>query len=147
MTRKLLVVLCAMAIACGKKEEDKTTVTSAPVTPPATEPTIALAPPPPTTPAAPTEAPIEVSPEMQGFLRMLDGSDGSTRKALARYASRANVRNDLGMYALRDPKVTKSETIGVMQCYTFDATAGSTRHVTRVCWDSAGKIAQITDMP
>ncbi len=82
---------------------------------------------------------------MTSFLAMLDGTDHAAGKALAKYGSRANVKNDLGIYALRDPKVTKRDAIGAMQCYTFESMAGTTPHVTRACWDSSGKIAQIRD--
>jgi hypothetical protein len=145
MKRTFIVLLCGLALACGKKhEDDKTTITSAPIAPapmPLPMPTLA-----PTTPPAPPPPPeVEVSPEMKSFLSMLDGSDRSAARALAKYGSRANTKNALGMYSLRDPKVTKSETIGAMQCYTFEATAGAIAHVTRTCWDSSGKIAQIND--
>jgi hypothetical protein len=146
MKRTLIVLLCGLALACGKKKQDdtdKTTITSAPVEPtPMPMPTLAPA---PVAEAPPPPPEIEVSPEMKGFLSMLDGSDKSTAQALARYGSRANVKSSLGMYSLRDPKVTKSETIGAMQCYTFESKAGAIPHTTRTCWDSAGKIAQITD--
>jgi len=76
---------------------------------------------------------------------MLDGSDGSTKKALKKYGGKAVQANALGMYALKDAKVTKSEKLGTLQCYGVESTAGTSKHASRFCWDTSGKIAQITD--
>lgn len=145
MKRTIIILLlaCAAAFACSKKNEDeKTVVTSETIAPtPTPVPTLEPTPPPPE--VVPEE--IRLSPEMTGFLAVLDGSDRAAGKALGRYGSRATKKNDLGMYALKDPKVTKSETIGAMQCYTFESMAGAVKHVTRACWDGSGKVAQITD--
>lgn len=142
--RIALVMITALALtACSKNEEKGTSTTTSAMAP---------TPPAPTTAATATQAPMasaapapEVSPEMKGFLAMLDGSNGGAKKALQKYGSKAVQSNDVGMYSLKDPKVTKSEKVGVMQCYTFEAAAGATKHETRTCWDSTGKIAQVTD--
>ena len=127
-------------VGCSKKDETPTTTSaSAPAAPSAPAPT-AVAPPPV---AAPAE--VETTADMKAFMTMLDGTEGATRKALNNYGSKATQTNDLGMYSLKTPKVTKAEKLGALQCYTMESSAGVTKHTTRTCWDSSGKIAQITD--
>jgi len=137
-----LLVMCGLSLtACSKKEESKPTTTTATSAsaPPAPPPE----PPPPPPPAAPAE--IETSPEMKEFLSLLDGATGSTKKALKKFGGKAVQTNGIGAYALKDPKVTKTEKLGTLQCYAVESTAGTTKHASRFCWDSSGKIAQITD--
>jgi hypothetical protein len=142
MRSLVIAVLLAGAslAACSKKDEATTTTSSTAVAAP---PAPVVVPPPPPT-AAPA-ADIETTPEMKAFMAMLDGTDGAAGKALKKYGSKTTQTNDLGMYALKNPKVTKSEKLGVMQCYTFESSAGVMKHTSRTCWDSTGKIAQITD--
>lgn len=140
-----LVLLCiltaGLATACSKKETPSpTTTTSATATASAAPTTTASA-----TPAATAAPAVDVSPQMKSFMDMLDGSDGSAGKALKKYGEPSVQKNDVGMYSLKNPKVTKSERVGVMQCYTMESEAGVMHHETRVCWDTKGKIAQITD--
>lgn len=133
----------ALATACSKKETPSpTTTTSATATASAAPTTTASATPAATTAAAPA---VEVSPQMKSFMDMLDGSDGSAGKALKKFGEPSVQKNDVGMYSLKNPKVTKAERVGVMQCYTMESEAGVMHHETRVCWDTKGKIAQITD--
>jgi hypothetical protein len=135
----MLSLAGALALsACSKKEENKTTTTSSSATVEAPAPTPTPAP----TPSAAPE--IETSAEMKGFMAMLDGSDASAGKALKKYGAKS-LKSDLDMYSLKDPKVTKSEKLGVMQCYTMSSVAGIVKHTTRLCWDTSGKIAQVTD--
>ncbi|MEO6420709.1 MAG: hypothetical protein ABIP39_14955 [Polyangiaceae bacterium] len=135
-----IILSCGLALAACSKTEDKpsttTTTTSAvPAAVPAP-----VAPPVEATPAA-----VETSADMKAFMAMLDGGDASAGKALKKYGAKAMQGNDLGMYTLKNPKVTKAEKVGVMQCYTMESTAGVMKHTSRLCWDTAGKIAQITD--
>lgn len=135
----LCLLLAASLFACSKKDDPTptTTTTSATATATTTAPATASA-----TAAA---APVETSAEMKDFMSMLDGSDGGTGKALKKHAVASMQGNDLGMYKLKNPKVTKAEKLGVMQCYVMESEAGVMKHETKVCWDSKGKIAQITD--
>lgn len=136
----IAVLVAGISLAgCSKKDETTTTTTSssAVVAPP-----VPVVVPPPPPPAAPD---IEATPEMKAFLAMLDGTDGAAGKALKKYGSKTTQTNDLGMYSLKNPKIIKSEKLGVMQCYTFESSAGVMKHTSRTCWDSTGKIAQITD--
>jgi len=134
-----LLLMCGLSLSgCSKKEEPKPVTATSASAPPAPTPEPPPAPPPP--PAEP-----ETSPEMKDFLSMLDGSNGDVKKALKKYGGKTTQNNAIGMYAFKDPKVTKSEKLGTMQCYSVESTAGTAKHATRFCWDSAGKIAQITD--
>ncbi len=81
---------------------------------------------------------------MKAFMGMLDGKDASG-KALKKYGIKNLKDHDLGMYTLQDPKVTKSETVGALQCYTMTTAAGMMKHTSRPCWNAAGKIAELTD--
>lgn len=88
---------------------------------------------------------VDVSPEMKGFMAMLDGKDGSASKALKKYAVPAKQNDDLGMYTLREPQVTGTEKQGGNTCYTMTSKAGMMDHTTKVCWNAKGKIAEISD--
>jgi hypothetical protein len=132
-------------VACSKKSDETTTTTSATT---ATATTAATA----NTPVvAATAAPaaagaVEASADMKAFMAMLDGKDDSAGKALKKYgATPAIQKDDLGMYTLKNAKVTKSEKVGALQCYTMESQAGMMEHTTETCWDAKGKIAKITD--
>jgi hypothetical protein len=88
---------------------------------------------------------VPTSPQMTAFMAMLDGGDTSASKALKKFGGKAVQGDDLGMYSLKDPKVTKSETVGALQCYTMESSAGVMTHITQLCWDAKGKIAKISD--
>jgi hypothetical protein len=138
MTGLTLVALAA----CSKSDEKKTTTT--------TGATTTLAPlgntaEPAATVAAARAGSVEASAEMKGFMAMLDGKDDSAGKALKKYGSKAVQGDDLGMYTLKDPKVTHAEKVGDQQCYTMESTAGMMEHTTVTCWDAKGKISKITD--
>jgi hypothetical protein len=146
--RNALLILglsAASLLACSKKQEATPTTTTTSATPAIASPATATATVTATTSTTAAAPDIDVSPEMKGFMSMLDGSDGSAGKALKKYGAPSVQKNDLGMYSLKNPKVTKSEKLGVMQCYTMESEAGIMKHETKVCWDSKGKIAQITD--
>ena len=137
----LCVLLAASLLACSKKDDPTptTTTTSATAAPTASAPATAIA------SATAAAAPVDVSPEMKDFMSMLDGTDGAAKKALKKHAVASKQGDDLGMFMLKNPKVTKSEKLGVMQCYTMESEAGVMKHETKICWESKGKIAQITD--
>jgi hypothetical protein len=48
------------------------------------------------------------------------------------------------MFALKDPRLTKSETLGDFRCYTMESTIVVMNHVTQTCWN-ADKIVAIVD--
>jgi hypothetical protein len=78
-------------------------------------------------------------------MAMLDGKPDSAGKALKKYAAKGKEKDDLGMYTLTGAKVTKSEKVGALTCYTMVSTAGVMEHTTKLCWNDKGKIAEITD--
>jgi hypothetical protein len=142
----VLALAAASLLACKKKEEATTTTSG-------TAPPASASVAPSATVAVST---VDVSAEMKGFMDMLDGSDRSTGKALEKYGGPSVQENErgrgsFGIYSLRSPKVTKSEKLGVMQCYTMESESGKSapgwslmKHETKICWDSEGKIAQLT---
>jgi nucleoid-associated protein YgaU len=146
------IVMCSLILfGCSKKEDDSTTTTTTGTTAKAAASAAAAA----TTAAAATQAPaptapaaaggVEASPDMKAFMAMLDGKDDSAGKALKKYGVKGLKDNDLGMYTLQDAKVTKSEKVGALQCYTMLSNAGVMKHTSRLCWNAAGKIAEVTD--
>jgi hypothetical protein len=144
--RSFILVVVAMVAVVACKDENATTtsgtVTSATSTAATTGVTATAT---AAATAAPTAAAVTVSPDMTAFMAMLDGKDGSARKALKKYGSKAVEGDDLGMYMLQNPKVTKSSKAGDAQCYTMESEAGVMKHVTEMCWDAKGKISKITD--
>lgn len=129
-------------IACSKSDE-KPKTTSASTTTSVPSATFV---PPAATPAPVEAAAVEASADMKAFMAMLDGKADSARKALKKYGSTSAVQgDDVGMYTLKDPKVTKSEKVGELQCYTMESSAGMMKHTTLTCWDAKGKIAKVTD--
>ena len=140
----LLCGLTLLACACSKDESATTTTTATTKTgspstpaPPAEKQAPAA--------AAPAAGAIEVSADMKAFMGMLDGGDSSAGKALKKYGIKNLKDADLGMYTLKDPKVTKSEKVGALQCYTMVSAAGMMTHTSKLCWNAAGKIAEVTD--
>lgn len=149
----LLVILsCGLGlVACSKTSDDKSqaqvsnaTVPAATAATPAAPPVAAPAPTPAPTPA-PAAGGVDVSAPMKAFMAMLDGKDDSAGKALKKYAIPAKQKDDLGMYTLQDAKVTAADKSGALQCYTMESTAGVMKHTSRLCWNAAGKIAEISD--
>jgi len=83
---------------------------------------------------------VELSPEMQQFVGMFDGSSAGVSAALAKYAVDELKEDDMGMYDLKDPIVTAREG----DCYTLEVAAGITTRIYSVCW-AEGKISKIED--
>ena len=143
----LLCGLTLLASACSKDESSTLTTTATTSTAKAASPTTPAPPAEKQAPAAaaPAAGSVEVSPEMKGFMAMLDGGDSSAGKALKKYGIKNLKDADLGMYTLKDPTVTKSEKVGALQCYTMVTAAGMMKHTSKLCWNAAGKIAEVTD--
>jgi hypothetical protein len=144
-TTAIILMTGLTLFACSKSEEKPTTTTtSASSAAPTTATVVAPAATTAATPAAATA--VEASADMKAFMAMLDGKDDSAGKALKKYGSTKAIQgDDLGMYTLKDPKVTKSDKIGDQQGYTMESSAGMMKHTTLTCWDAKGKIAKITD--
>jgi hypothetical protein len=145
--RAATILMCAgltLVIGCSKKDDASVTTTSSTSTPTGATGTATPTPKATQAPAAAAAA-VDVSPEMKGFMGMLDGKDDSAGKALKKYAAKGKETDDLGMYTLQDPKVTKSEKVGALTCYTMESKAGMMEHTTKLCWNDKGKIAEITD--
>ena len=140
-----IMLLSGLAIAACSKSEDKptTTTTSASVT--AATTTVATTVAATVAPAATQPSAVVASSDMNAFMAMLDGKEGSARKALKKYAASAIQNDDVGMYNLTNPKVTKADKVGDLQCYTMESTAGVMTHTTQTCWDAKGKITKLTD--
>jgi hypothetical protein len=137
-----LMLLAAILTLSACKDEDKTPTTTSGTVATAAQTAAATT----AAPAQPTAASaVVVSPEMTAFMAMLDGKDGSASKALKKYGTAAVANDDLGMYTLQNPKVSKSEKVGDLQCFTMLSEAGVMKHTTQTCWDAKGKIAKITD--
>lgn len=138
----LLCALTVLATACSKKDDASSTLTTTATTATAKAGT-------PAEKAAPAAAApaagVEVSPEMKAFMGMLDGKDASASNALKKYGIKGLKDADLGGYTLKDPKVVKSEKVGALQCYTMVTAAGVMKHTSKLCWNAAGKIAEVTD--
>jgi hypothetical protein len=144
-TVAIMVMTGLTLFACSKSDDKAATTTTSAVAATAVPATNAV-PPPPAPTQAPAAAAVATSPQMTAFMSMLDGKNDSARKALKKFGAKAAIQNDdLGMYTLQDPKVTKSEKVGDQQCYTMESTAGVMTHTTQVCWDAKGKIAKISD--
>ena len=145
-----MILVCALsAVGCSKKDDPTSTLTttgSNPAKPVAATTTQAATAPAAAAPAAPAPAAgVDVSPDMKAFMAMLDGKDASAGKALKKYGAKGLKDNDLGMYTLQGASVSKSEKVGALQCYTMISTAGAFKHTSRLCWNAAGKIAEVTD--
>jgi hypothetical protein len=141
---KFALIAVLSLVAC--KNDDKPTAaaaSSAAATPSAASTTTAQATAAATATAA--QGAVTVTPEMTAFMAMLDGKDGSARSALKKYGEPGVQGDDLGMYMLKDPKVTKAEKVGAQQCFTMESAAGAMKHTTQVCWDAKSKIAKIAD--
>ncbi len=84
---------------------------------------------------------VELSAEMKGFVELIKGSHEDVSKALETYASNDEIKDDdMGMYDLSDPKVTKKEG----DCFSVEFSAGITTRMYDICWKD-GKISEIKD--
>jgi hypothetical protein len=95
--------------------------------------------------SAPAANAVEVSADMRAFMTMLDGTGTGASKALKKYAIKGKENEDLGNYSLREASVSKMEKSGALTCYTMLSKAGMMDHVSRICWNAKGKIAETTD--
>jgi len=85
------------------------------------------------------EAPIVVSPEMEEFMGMFDGTYQKVEEAIAKFASTEEMKEDeMGMYDMSEPGIVSAEG----DCYVMEAKAGMTIRVYKLCW-ADGKIASI----
>lgn len=74
---------------------------------------------------------VETSAEMTDFIGMLKGSNADVTAALNKYAATDELKkDDMAMYDLKEPVVTQADGT----CYTFEAKAGITTRVYKVCW-------------
>ena len=84
---------------------------------------------------------VEMSAEMTEFVGMIKGTSDDVTKALEKFAANDEVKdNDMGMFDLKDPKVTAKTG----DCYTAEFAAGITTRTYEICW-ADGKINKITD--
>jgi hypothetical protein len=96
-------------------------------------------------PADSAAAAGDVSPEMQAFLKELDGTDDGVKKALKKVAKPGLDDKDMEMYTLREAKVIKTDKKSDKQtCYDFEAKAGMMVYTYGVCWEG-GKIVAVED--
>ena len=85
-------------------------------------------------------AKIEVSAEMSDFIGGFNGSYTAVEAGLEKYgATEEIVDHDMGMYDLKDPKVTAKDG----DCYTVVCKSGMVENTYNVCWEG-GKIVSIT---
>lgn len=147
VTFALLSLFVAHLAGCSSSEEKPAPGEK----PAAAAPAAAKATPAPAAPAAkaaPAPAAagaVAPTPEMTAFMGMLDGKDGCASKALKKYGATKPVQDDdLGMYTLAKPKLTKGEKVGAQQCFTMETAAGMMKHTTQLCWEG-GKVVKVTD--
>ncbi len=142
----LLSLFVAYLAGCSSSE-DKPAAGEKPgaAAPAAKTPAAPAAPAAKAAPAPAAAGAVAPTPEMTGFMAMLDGKDGCASKALKKYGATKPVQDDdLGMYNLEKPKLIKGEKVGAQQCFTMETAAGMMKHTTVLCWEG-GKIAKLTD--
>jgi len=83
---------------------------------------------------------VSSSPEMESFMKMLDGKSSTVETALGKYGSEGLNKADMDLYDLKDPKVVATNG----NCYTMEAKSGITTRTYDLCWES-GKIKSVTD--
>lgn len=90
---------------------------------------------------APEPAAVEPSADMKKFLDGFDGTSDKVAAQLKEFGSTDEIKgDDMGMWNLKDPKVTASKD----GCETFEAASGMTTRTYDVCW-AEGKIKSIAD--
>ncbi len=82
----------------------------------------------------------QTSPEMESFMKMLDGKSATVGSALAQYGSPGLDKADMHMYNLENPKVVSANG----NCYTMEAKSGMTTRTYELCWENK-MIKSITD--
>ncbi len=80
------------------------------------------------------------SPEMEAFMKMLDGKSTTVDAALTKYGSTGLNNADMNLYNLESPKVVATNG----NCYTMEATSGITTRTYEICWENQ-KIKTITN--
>lgn len=82
----------------------------------------------------------KVSPEMEAFMKQLNGTSENVAAALAQYGTPELDKKDMDMWNLQDAKVVSSDK----DCYTMEAGSGMTVRTYTLCWEG-GKIKSIED--
>ncbi len=84
---------------------------------------------------------VELSAEMKGFVDLIKGTSDDVVNALETYAATDELKDhDMGMYDLKDAKVTKKEG----DCYSVIFKSGMIEINAVFCWED-GKIVSITE--
>lgn len=83
---------------------------------------------------------IELTPEMSGFMMMLDGKAESVKAALTQYAAEHLVNDEMGTLALEEPMVTAVDN---GWCFTMQAKAAGETYTYDLC-RTTGKIDSIS---
>ncbi len=149
-TTSLCFALCVSLAACGGEATTTSASGSAAKAAGSAKPA-ASAPASAAASAKPAESaaapPADVSPEMAGFLKELDGSDDGVKKALKKVAKAGLDDKDMSMYTLKEAKVIKTDKKSDKQtCYDFEAAAGMMTYTFHgVCWEG-GKIVSVEKM-
>jgi len=88
-------------------------------------------------------AKVTVTPEMTDFLSQF-GTGVSVGKALTKYGAKGLKTQDMELYDLKEPKITRAATNGPNTCYTVSAKAGVTTRTYELCWQGS-KIVEVKD--
>ena len=83
---------------------------------------------------------VKCSPEMDAFMKMLDGHSATVKTALAQYGAPGLDNKDMDMYDLKDAKCTACDK----DCCTMEAASGMTTRTYVLCWEG-GKIKSVED--
>lgn len=87
-----------------------------------------------------SEPAVKVAPEMEAFMKLLDGNSDNVAAALTQYGMAELDKKDMDMYNLEKAKVVSADK----DCYTMEAGAGMTVRTYVLCWE-AGKIKSVED--
>ncbi|GAA3626774.1 hypothetical protein [Flavivirga jejuensis] len=87
-------------------------------------------------------SPIEVSPEMQGFITAISATKSMDESA-EKYGYSAD-EIPLSYYDLGKATVTASNVDGTKTCYDLSVQHGLMNSIVIVCWEN-GKIVSVTD--
>ncbi|MFY9307673.1 MAG: hypothetical protein WAQ28_01365 [Bacteroidia bacterium] len=83
---------------------------------------------------------VKVAPEMEAFMKQLNGTSDNVAAALNQYGTPELDRKDMDMYNLENAKVISADK----ECYTMEAGAGMTVRTYVLCWE-AGKIKSVEE--
>ena len=76
-------------------------------------------------------ATLTVSPEMEEFMGMFDGTYQKVEEGLAKFGSTDEIKDDdMGMYDMSEPVVSSADG----ECYVMEAKAGMTVRIYKICW-------------